>query len=105
MNWKLINTAPKDGSKIFLGYSSDDRSKCFYENDCAWQRGQWCVWEINGFDTMGWCPVNFTPNCWHPMPNDPPPNIEGVKHIPNGACDHMRRVAECPICCAAREKS
>ena len=68
--WKSMDTAPKDGKKIFLGYSGNASS--FFEEACSWQRGKWMTWEINGFDTMGRCEINFTPNCWHPYPLDPP---------------------------------
>lgn len=82
MEWQPIETAPKDGKTILLGY---------YNSAGRWRtlRGQWMSadyiadnWEYPDDGEPGWYETSVenddTPNCWrtHPnhwMPLPPPP--------------------------------
>lgn len=70
-SWKQIEGQPplQPGDRVLI--------EAEYERPT--DKGAAVRWNDCDFDTMGWCPVNFPPNCWHPMPADPPPNIEGIK--------------------------
>jgi len=68
MNWISIETAPKDDKPILA----------WLKNSCEWEKikyvkGKWCIWTIDGFDTLGWYPLEDyeQPIYWMPMPESP----------------------------------
>jgi hypothetical protein len=69
MEWQPIETAPKDGRKMFVviavGTIPFPVSLSTYTSD------PWCVWRKDGGGFARW-PHDFPPTHWMPLP--PPPS-------------------------------
>ena len=68
MEWKTIDTAPKDGTAVRAGHTS----KYFpggvaYPLTAKFMEGKWCA----DFGNDAWCPYSPQPDVWQPLPNPP----------------------------------
>lgn len=67
MKWQPIETAPKDGKKMFvvIGFNVCNG----FTGGKPYTTDPWCVWvDDDGF--AGW-PHNFGPTHWMPLPKPP----------------------------------
>lgn len=71
MEWKMIGSAPLDGTFVDLWTSLEERV-----TDAKWNsaRKRWERWAIGGFDTMGWEAVEGIATHWMCTPPSPTPS-------------------------------
>ena len=58
MQWKPIETAPKDGSEVVLWIKwKNDEGNGWFSADCVYREGRWHEWGDGGFDAMEYMPL------------------------------------------------
>lgn len=70
--WMLLDSAPKDGTIIFLS-----NSDCV-DWHCKWHKDKWCFWGIDDFDRLTWIEIQFSPTHWMPQLPLPTPPKQGA---------------------------
>lgn len=59
-----MESAPKD-REIFLA------NRDYQEYRCKYNKGKWCYFGLDGFETMNWVPLYWTPTHWMDVPMGP----------------------------------
>ncbi len=71
MNWQPIETAPKDGQPILLGWTGGSSDLGFWVADPSrnyWELTGWFLWDSNVL-----CDRPSKPTHWMPLPEGPKP--------------------------------
>lgn len=69
VEWQPIETAPKDGTEVFLWILEELYTKCRFHV----AKDRWETWELDGLDSMSWVRLEHyeKPTHWMPLPKPP----------------------------------